>query len=79
MSRELTVKKYPFSLYIYPEINFIYEITASLLSKKLQDPVDSVILSVGVQTVLQQFDELQLMNYISYISDYIVSFTTPDR
>lgn len=52
--------------------------TASLLSKKLQDPVDSVILSVGVQTVLQQFDELQLMNYISYISDYIVSFTTPD-
>ncbi|XP_043465727.1 WASH complex subunit 5 isoform X3 [Leptopilina heterotoma] len=52
--------------------------TASLLSKKLQDPVDSVILSLGVQTVLQQFDELQLMNYISCICDYIVSFTTPD-
>ncbi|XP_051156223.1 WASH complex subunit 5 isoform X2 [Leptopilina boulardi] len=52
--------------------------TASLLSKKVQDPVDSVILSIGVQTVLQQFEESQLMNYVSYVCDYIVSFTTLD-
>ncbi|KAL2712235.1 WASH complex subunit 5 [Vespula squamosa] len=52
--------------------------TASLLSKKPQDPLDAVAFAVGIQTVLRQFHISITCNYVKYICMYILSLVTLD-
>lgn len=50
--------------------------TASLLSKKYQDPVDAVIFVIGIKTILCQFHVSVINRYIKYLCMYILSFVT---
>ncbi|KAK0182776.1 hypothetical protein PV327_000877 [Microctonus hyperodae] len=52
--------------------------TASLLSKKIQDPIDAVVFTIGIQTLLRQFPPDIFNNYIKYICKYVLSFVTAD-
>ncbi|XP_047367322.1 WASH complex subunit 5 isoform X2 [Vespa velutina] len=52
--------------------------TASLLSKKSQDPLDAVAFAIGIQTVLRQFHISITCNYVKYICMYILSLVTLD-
>lgn len=51
---------------------------ASLLSKKVHDPVDAIIFMVGVQSILKQFGKSQLHGYVTHVSEYILSFIISD-
>ncbi|KAF7380584.1 hypothetical protein HZH68_016449 [Vespula germanica] len=52
--------------------------TASLLSKKSQDPLDAVAFAIGIQTILRQFHISITCNYVKYICMYILSLVTLD-
>ncbi|XP_008550175.1 WASH complex subunit 5 [Microplitis demolitor] len=52
--------------------------TASLLSKKIQDPIDAVVFTIGLQTFLRQFTNDIFNNYISYLCKYVLSFVSSD-
>ncbi|XP_012235159.1 WASH complex subunit 5 [Linepithema humile] len=48
--------------------------TASLLSKRHQDPVDAVVFAIGIQTILRQFHVSVMNRYVKYLCMYILSF-----
>ncbi|XP_014473018.1 PREDICTED: WASH complex subunit strumpellin isoform X2 [Dinoponera quadriceps] len=50
--------------------------TASLLSKRYQDPVDAVVFAIGIQTILRQFHVSVMNRYVKYLCMYILSFLT---
>ncbi|KYN00267.1 WASH complex subunit strumpellin [Cyphomyrmex costatus] len=50
--------------------------TASLLSKKYQDPVDAVVFAIGIQTILRQFHISVMNRYVKYLCMYVLSFVT---
>ncbi|XP_043273140.1 WASH complex subunit 5 [Venturia canescens] len=52
--------------------------TASLLSKKINDPVDAVVFTIGMQTVLHQFPPSVFTIYISYVCQYVLTFVTAE-
>ncbi|XP_011303395.1 WASH complex subunit strumpellin [Fopius arisanus] len=52
--------------------------TASLLSKKIQDPVDAVVFTIGVHSFLRQFDADVLESYISFLCKYLMAFVASD-
>ncbi|KAG7205653.1 hypothetical protein KM043_007608 [Ampulex compressa] len=52
--------------------------TATLLSKKPQDPIDAVVLALGILTVLRQFDVSIMNQYVKYLCYYILSYITTD-
>lgn len=62
-----------------PVCDSLRSLTASLLSKKLQDPIDAYILALGIQSVLKQFGAAQLHGYVTHVSEYVVSFVMSDR
>ncbi|XP_015116377.1 WASH complex subunit 5 [Diachasma alloeum] len=57
---------------------FYCKSTASLLSRKIQDPVDAVVFTIGVHTLLRQFDVEVLENYISFLCKYVMAFVSTD-
>ncbi|XP_058790000.1 WASH complex subunit 5 isoform X2 [Phymastichus coffea] len=63
-----------------PQIHKLYfdKHTASLLSKKLQDSIDAYIFALGIQSVLKQSGITQLYDYITHVSEYILSFVMSD-
>ncbi|XP_001600214.3 WASH complex subunit 5 [Nasonia vitripennis] len=67
-------------LFTVPQLHKLYfcKNTASLLSKKIQDPIDAVIFTLGVQSVLKQFGVTQLNCYVTHASEYVLSFVTSD-
>ncbi|XP_076661736.1 WASH complex subunit strump [Halictus rubicundus] len=50
----------------------------SLLSKKSQDPLDAIIFTIGVQTILRQFTFAAMTNYVKYLCTYVTSCVAPD-
>ncbi|KAJ8673596.1 hypothetical protein QAD02_004858 [Eretmocerus hayati] len=63
-----------------PQLQKLYfcKNTASLLSKKPQDPLDAVVFILGVQSVLKQFGVTHLNRYVTHVSEYILSFVISD-
>ncbi|KAL7298837.1 hypothetical protein TKK_0008576 [Trichogramma kaykai] len=51
---------------------------AYLTSKKIQDPVDPIILILGLQTFLKQFGIEYLNSFVTLVSKYILSFIESD-
>lgn len=59
--------------------NIFFIIVASLLSRKTQDPVDAIIFTIGIQTVLRQFPTSVFNSYIAHLCKYILCFVSADR
>ncbi|XP_011504242.1 PREDICTED: WASH complex subunit strumpellin [Ceratosolen solmsi marchali] len=76
------IKNIDFVIFLFsvPQLHKLYfcKNTASLLSKKIQDPIDAVIFILGVQSVLKQFGILQLNEYVTHITEYVLSFVISD-
>ncbi|XP_034940027.1 WASH complex subunit 5 [Chelonus insularis] len=53
--------------------------TASLLSKKIQDPIDAVVFSIGIQTLSKQFSSDIFDDYLSYLCKYVLLFVAVDN
>ncbi|XP_066594760.1 WASH complex subunit 5 isoform X2 [Prorops nasuta] len=51
---------------------------ACLISKKIQDPVDAIVFTIGIQTMLHQFDSTETHSYIKYLSKYILTAVATD-
>ncbi|XP_012267636.2 WASH complex subunit 5 [Athalia rosae] len=51
---------------------------AGLLSKKIQDPVDAVVLVIGIQTILNQCNPVARDDFISHLCRYIISLDISD-
>ncbi|KAF7991199.1 hypothetical protein HCN44_002761 [Aphidius gifuensis] len=52
--------------------------TASLLSKKIQDPIDSIVFTIGIHTLLRQFPTDIFDKYISLLCDYVLTFVSSE-
>ncbi|XP_063976642.1 WASH complex subunit 5 [Diachasmimorpha longicaudata] len=52
--------------------------TASLLSKKIQDPVDAVVFTIGAHTLLRQFGEEVMENYVALLCKYVMAFVATE-
>ncbi|XP_025270593.1 WASH complex subunit 5 [Camponotus floridanus] len=65
-------------LFTASQLNKLYycKNTASLLSKKYQDPIDAVVFAIGIQTILCQFHVSVINRYVKYLCMYILSFVT---
>jgi len=66
-------------LYILIYIVIYFFLTASLLSKRHQDPIDAVVFAIGMQTILRQFHVSVMNRFIKYLCIYILSFITTER
>ncbi|KAK2579644.1 hypothetical protein KPH14_011569 [Odynerus spinipes] len=76
------INNIPFVMFLFTisQVSKLYycKNTASLLSKKSQDPLDAVVFAVGIQTMLRQFHISITCNYVKYICIYILSLVTSD-
>ncbi|EZA48313.1 hypothetical protein DMN91_008109 [Ooceraea biroi] len=52
--------------------------TASLLSKRHQDPIDAVVFAIGIQTILRQFHVSVMNRFVKYLCVYTLSFVTTE-
>lgn len=67
-------------LFTVSQLNKLYycKNTASLLSKKSQDPLDAITFVIGIQTMLRQFHISITCNYVKYICVHILSLISSD-